>query len=99
MQRNRPKTSRPGSHSRHMNPSDLHLIQGTSKSNPGRTRERAAREPQHTELQRSAPKHLQGDVARAWGELRQAATPHLLVQSDSIAIEVTAHLLVMFRKG
>jgi phage terminase small subunit len=76
-------------------PSYLLENRGAFKKNPNRTRTDAV---DGREIG-SAPAHLDSQHAAAWAEIVDNAIPGTLGQSDRIAVELMARLLVKLRDG
>lgn len=82
-------------HRKHL---DIHVMSGATKKNPQRFTDRK-RAPQPTEDLGKPPKHLTADERKAWKEIASQVPPGVLGNTDRIAVEIAARLLVRFRTG
>jgi len=73
-------------------------ISGATKKNPQRFRDRKAAPKPMGELGKP-PKHLSEEERKAWKEMASQIPPCVLGNTDRIAMEIAARLLVRFRTG
>ena len=77
---------------------DVHLMSGAAAKNPQRFRDRQSAPTPTADLGRP-PKHLTPAERKTWKEIVSIIPPGVLANSDRIAVEVAARLLVRFRSG
>lgn len=82
----------------HRKPISILSASGATAKNPQRFRERMD-EPVPTSKLGAPPKHLPDAVKSAWKEIVKQAAPGTLFNTDRIALEVAATMLVRFRAG
>jgi hypothetical protein len=82
-------------HRKHL---DVHVMSGATKKNPQRFTDRK-RAPQPIAELGKPPKHLTADEKKAWKEIEKQVPPGVLGNTDRIAVEIAAKLLVRFRTG
>lgn len=77
-------------------PTNILLLRGVDKVHPDRMKDRED-EPQPSSGIGEPPKHLKAGERRAWNEIVHNSPPGVLFNSDRVALELAACLLVEFR--
>lgn len=89
------KNSAMPAHRKHL---DVHVMSGATRKNPQRFGDRK-QAPQPIADLGKPPKHLTDDEKKAWKEIAKQVPPGVLGNTDRIAVEIAARLLVRFRTG